>query len=98
MSLTDGHRESICATDYTALLERVGLEAAGLPDSFELSRAPHGESILVDVDGIELPNREVDGWMYDAARNMIVFRGRAIPEPGRVITARYRALTGASAN
>jgi hypothetical protein len=92
---TGGWRDSICAEDYTPILTRVGLDIAGLKDTFVLSRVPDPESIVVNVDDVVMPNREIDGWVYDAGENAIVFHGRAIPRPGMAIGVHYELLMGA---
>jgi len=88
----NGHRESICADDYSAVLERVGLDVAGLPDTFVLTQIPGVDSIDVFVDEVEIPQRDRDGWIYDPAENAVVFTGRAIPRPGMLIGVNYQPM------
>jgi hypothetical protein len=98
VTLTGGYRESICAADYSVLLERVGLDAVGLPDTFELSSPPHNDTLHVEVDGVLMIERDIDGWTYEPGNNAVVMHGRAIPRSGMEIVVRYTPLTGASAN
>lgn len=94
---TEGWRESICADDYTLVLTRVGLDVAGLTDTFPLENVPEPATIVVQVDEVVIPNREADGWVYDPGDNAIVFDGRAVPRPGMAIGVHYELLAGADA-
>lgn len=96
ITTSGGHRESICADDYAELLTRVGLDVAGLPDTFELSAVPAPTTLEVYVDGVLIPGREVDGWTYDPGANAITFHGRSIPRPGMAIGVDYQVLLSAS--
>jgi hypothetical protein len=93
---TDGWRESICADDYVELLTRVGFEAAGLQDRFALSAVPKTDTLVVSVDGVLIPERDVDGWRYEPGDNSVLFTGRAIPRPGMRIVVDYVELLGAA--
>lgn len=92
IATTGGLYESICAPSYAAVLERVGLLAAGLNDTFLLGAIPVVESLEVEVDGVLIPPREVDGWTYDPGLNAVIFHGRAIPRPGMDLVLRYEPL------
>ncbi len=96
-SATGGISGSICAEDYSPLLERVGLLAAAWNDRFPLSRIPQLDTLEVTVDGVGIPAREADGWTWSAGDNELVFTGRAIPRPGMSIEARYQPQMGAEA-
>lgn len=89
---------SICADDYVDLLTRVGFEAAGLQDTFALTRVPKSDSLEVLVDAIAIPERAVDGWTYSPGDNAVVFHGRAIPRAGMTIVINYIPLLGAVEN
>lgn len=91
---TGGYWDSICADDYTPLLTRVGLDVAGWATTFPLANVPAPETLVVLVDGVEIPEREVDGWQYDVGENAIVFSGRAIPRPGMTVTVEYAPWVG----
>lgn len=91
---TLGFVESICADDYSGLLTRVGLDVAGLADTFPLSRLPAEDSLEVLVDDVALPERAVDGWTYSLGDNAIVFHGRAVPRAGMGIVVRYQKWLG----
>lgn len=94
---TAGYLDSICADDYSALLTHVGLDVAGLTDTFYLSQVPEPDTIEVAVDDVVIPERDPDGWRYDPGTNAIVFDGRAVPRPGMAIAVTYEELMGHAA-
>ncbi len=94
---TGGWRDSICAEDYTGILTRVGLDVAGLADTFVLERIPEPGTIIVTVDDVVIPGRPVDGWQYDPGDNAVVFHGRSVPRPGMSIGVHYELMLGESA-
>lgn len=93
-----GAFESICATDFGAILARLGLEAGGMADRFALTALPAEDSLEVFVDGARIHNRPSDGWTYDAGDNAVVFDGYAIPRPGQGIEVRYYDFLGRAAD
>jgi len=91
---TDGYVDSICNTDHSDILTRVGLEATGLLDTFPLAGLPNPSTIVVWVDDVRIPERPIDGWTYHPGENAIVFHGRAVPRPGMRIGVEYTLLLG----
>lgn len=85
-----GLTESLCADDYGGVLEAIGLAVSGWNPSFPLSALPAEASITVWVDGVEIPEREIDGWTWSIGDNAIVFSGRAIPRPGMSVRVTYQ--------
>jgi hypothetical protein len=94
---TDGLRESICAADYDALLERIALAVLGLEVAFALTSVPEPDSIEVRVDGALIHERSRHGWRYEAGDNTVVFDGYAVPPPGAFIELRYYPWQGTGA-
>ncbi len=92
--LTGGYRESICADDYTGILTRIGLDVAGLQDTFHLTEIPQPDSIEVWVDDVKMIQRDQDGWTWDPGENAIVFTGRAVPRPNMTVVVEYALLVG----
>jgi hypothetical protein len=91
---TDGARESICAHDTAELLARMAHHVLGLETEFPLQELPLLNTLVVTVDGVEIPRRDTDGWRYDGADNAVIFDGWAIPQPGATIEMRYFNYTG----
>lgn len=91
---TAGYHDSICAESYAPLLTQVGLDAAGWNDTFVLEQLPQPDTIVVRVDAVVIPQRERDGWVYDAGDNAVVFDGRAVPRPGMTVDIEYVPWVG----
>jgi hypothetical protein len=52
---TGGVATSICQSDYTPALAKLGLQAAGLRSDFPLSRFPIATSVVVQISGVNQP-------------------------------------------
>ncbi|MFT5585509.1 MAG: hypothetical protein ACI9VR_003101 [Cognaticolwellia sp.] len=95
---TGGYRDSICQVDYGEILERIGLQVAGLGDSFYLGELPQPDTLEVRVDSVLIPGREQDGWTYEPDENAVRFHGRAVPRAGMTVQIRYQPLLGVPAD
>ena len=93
--LTTGLRESICSLEYETMLSRIALQVLGLETVFGLGTLPDPSTLLVEVDGVEVHQRERHGWIYDAGLNAIIFDGFAVPQPGAKILISYMPWMGA---
>ena len=92
--LSEGLRESICALDYDAMLERIALQVLGLETTFALSYIPSLDSLEVTVDDVKVARRDRHGWRYEAGNNTIVFDGYAVPRPGAEVVVEYYQWVG----
>ncbi len=88
---------SICESDYTSVLEELGMQAAGLKREFFLSEVPVTDTISVSVttDGEE-DGFKTNEWTYNGVRNSITFAS-FVPEPLAVVNITYVALADAAA-
>jgi hypothetical protein len=93
--LTGGLIGSICDEDYATLLEEVAFDVAGWADTFPLTRIPELATLEVTVDGVRMPERELDGWTYSLGDNAVVFHGRAVPRPSQLVRLTYQVVEGA---
>lgn len=94
VTLTGGVFESLCSADFEAVLSALGLSAVGMTDTFPLSVLPTVDSIEVRVDGVDIYQRDQDGWRYDAGENAIIFDGLAVPRAGQGVLIKYVELLG----
>lgn len=97
----NGVAGSICLSDFSDILNRMGLEAASKSSVFRLSREPVVSSITLSVDGVDIPKEENGQvlWSYvgtntdsvaeDYELHEIYCSGRAIPERGSTIRIKY---------
>jgi hypothetical protein len=88
-----GLYESICAEDYVAVLEALGLAVSGWNPVFPLTDLAAAATITVWVEGVEMPRRDDDGWSYSIGENAVVFSGHAIPRPGMQVRVAYQRGT-----
>jgi hypothetical protein len=93
---TDGYTDSICSDDYSEILQRVGLDVAGLQTTYLLNQVAESGAIEVWVDGVLMPEREEDGWRYSPGENAVVFDGRSVPRAGMQVVVEYELLMGVS--
>lgn len=91
-----GQRASICTDDLDTVLSRIAMWALQIEDTFFLSAMPSPASLEVRVDAALLPERDSNGWSYNAADNSIRFQGYAVPPPGASIKIRYDEWLGTS--
>lgn len=77
-----GAKESICDADFKRALTNVRSRVLEVLTEFPLGRDPVVSTIRVYVDGIEIPQNEVNGWSYRKSANSIRFHGSAIPKAG----------------
>lgn len=91
---TGGYTDSICSDDYSEILQRVGLDVAGLQDTFVLTELAESGTLTVWVDGVVMPERPADGWQYAPGDNAVVFQGLAVPRAGMQVVAEYELLLG----
>ncbi len=91
---TDGLRDSICAADYDAMLERLATQVLGLQTTFALTAVPDVDSMEVYADTALIHPRARHGWRYDPGLNAVIFDGYAVPPPGARVEARYYEWQG----
>ncbi len=84
----DGVVGNICDTNFSGILNEMGLSAAGIRTHFVLSRVPDPDTIQVQVNGRDMPASE--GWAYDEVSNAIDFFGDGIPPRDATILISYR--------
>ncbi|MCB1157537.1 MAG: Ig-like domain-containing protein [Leptospiraceae bacterium] len=86
---TGGSSSTICATDYSAILDNIATQAAATSSSYVLSQTPVSSTISVTVNGATVANDASNGWTYNASTNSIVFAGTAWPAQGATIVVTY---------
>jgi hypothetical protein len=92
--LTGGLSGSICETDWSDMLYELGLNAAGIIFTFELSHGAVAGTLVVYVNDLVVPESEFDGYTYDAEAESITFHGTWIPQRGAEIRAEYSIEPG----
>jgi hypothetical protein len=99
--------EGACGTaDFGEALEQLGNLLQNLFNAFPLASVPDEDTILVFVDGEEVPEspdvvvdqfgieRYEDGWTYRPEDNSVVFHGEAIPGFDSEVQVFYQPVDG----
>jgi hypothetical protein len=90
---TDGVNGSVCADDFSVVLDSIQARIAELSTQFELNREPVIGTIRVSVNGEQIPEDVDNGWSYYPETNSIMFHGSAIPEQGASIIIDFDPTT-----
>ncbi len=85
-----GTFESVCQGDWGKMADRIGLDAFAARREFFLSREPIPETIIVRVNGQNVPSG--GNWEYEPGANSIIFDTSSIPGEGASIEVEYEAL------
>lgn len=87
IAATGGEALSICSGDWVDRLTRLATASLAYTWTFELSEAPVVASIVITVDGTEVPA----GWLYDETLNAVVLDTLT---PGSTVEVAYSISTG----
>lgn len=93
-ALTGGLYGDICQSDWSSMLQDLGLNATGIHTRFQLSRAAQPDTLEVYVDETPIVADEVDGYTYDVDSWFIEVHGSAIPPRGSSLSATYTVDPG----
>jgi hypothetical protein len=85
---TDGIVANICSPDFSQDLEAISEQILSLASRFKLSRVPIPSTIVVTVNGVQVPQSSTNGWSYVVENNShyVQFHGPAIPQTGSQIS------------
>jgi hypothetical protein len=84
-----GLQGNICSSDWTGMLGSIGLNAAGIREEFQLSRAAQVDTLVVLVNDVEVVEDPTNGWTYDVPSWTLSFHGTGIPPRGATIVVEY---------
>lgn len=82
MGLADvsgGVKESICSSSLSSAVTNIRARIYQILTDFRLSAVPVVDSIIVKINGVNIPRSAVNGWDYLEASNSIRFYGSAVP-------------------
>ena len=94
----EGATASICSSDWTTVLDALGLHSAGYQREFFLTRVPVEDTLSVelrDEAGASEAVEEGEGFTYSRARNSVSFV-EGPPTPGSTIEVEYQLLESAA--
>ncbi len=98
---TEGLLDSICADDFSPIVEQLGLTLSGLQSEFALSRVPDLDTLEVSfyadtTDESKLQDLTIDvDFSYIEESNSILFENDQVPASQVYILAEYRVQSGA---
>lgn len=92
--LMGGLVQDICLADWSDTLTELGLNATGVRTSFQTSYVAKDGTLVVHVDGEELPQDPVNGWTYDPTTCYLTFGRNAVPGRGAELAAEYTVAPG----
>jgi hypothetical protein len=90
---TNGVTGSICDTDFSATLDAMQSNIATESTQFRLSKTPVVSSIVVKINGVDIPQDATNGWQYDSTNNSIKFYGASRPAQGAAISITFDPTT-----
>lgn len=91
---TNGVIGSLC-DDFAPTLANISSKIVELITQFPLDRTPNPDSIVIHVDGVQVPvltassPQPWNGYRYHADSNSISFHGSYVPGPGAQISIKY---------
>ena len=88
-NLSEGSKEDICATDFSAGLSDLSEALAQFISQILLTTEPQPDTISVKVNGVVVPESTVNGWSYVAAQNKIIFHGVFLPDNSATVQVFY---------
>jgi hypothetical protein len=87
---TNGVLGSVCDASYANSLNAISNQIAVLSTQFYLQRTPDPTTIIVQVNGVNIPQDPNNGWSYDPVANSILFHGTSIPPQGASISINFQ--------
>lgn len=91
---TGGLFSDICLADWSNTLSDLGLEATGIKSAFQTTNVAQEGTLVVTVDGVEIPEDPVNGWTYDPETCYVTFADLAVPPRDSEILAEYKVAPG----
>lgn len=85
---TAGQQISLCS-DFSQSLQVLSESIVELSSVFTLSREPIPETIVVTVNGVNVPQSATNGWTYDSAAIAISFHGSSVPAAGADVSINF---------
>ncbi len=82
--LTGGYKGSLC-DDFSDVMSGISDLIIEKSTGFKLDREPALDTMLVKIDGVEIPNDPVNGWTYDADSMIVSFHGSSVPNADSVV-------------
>ena len=80
-----GVMENICNADLRVAVGSIRSRVVQFITDIRLDRVPDLSTVRVKVNGVQVPQSEVNGWSYVSEYNLIRFHGSAVPKADAVV-------------
>jgi hypothetical protein len=89
---THGLFGNICDVDWSPIMHNLGLNVFTPFDQWDLSQTADPATIMVTVNGFNVPIDPNNGYTYEMTSNSVKFHGMAVPSAGATIDVSYSGL------
>lgn len=96
-AFTGGLVGDICQSDWSGMLADLGLTATGIRTGFQTTYLAKPDTLVVTVDGVEIPADAANGYVYDTETWYISFAPSVVPARDAEIVAAYTIQSGGDA-
>lgn len=96
-AFTGGLVGDICQSDWSGMLAELGLTASGIRTGFQTTYLAKADTLVVTVDGEEIPVDPTNGYVYDTETWYITFGPNAVPARDAEVLADYTIQSGGEA-
>ena len=96
-AFTGGLVGDICPSDWSGMLAELGLTASGIRTGFQTTYLAKVDTLVVTVDGEEIPVDPTNGYVYDTDTWYITFGSNAVPARDAEVVADYTIQSGGEA-
>ena len=89
--LAGGSQESICSSNLTSAVTNIKARIVQILTDFTLAEKPVVSTIAVLVNGVQIPQDELNGWTYvlEGTRHLVRFHGTSVPPADADIRINY---------
>ena len=85
---TGGYTGSLC-DDFSDVLTGISDSIIEKSTSFKLDRQPAVSTIVVTVNGVEVPMDPVNGWSYNSDTMILSFHGTSVPDANALVAITF---------
>jgi ASPM-SPD-2-Hydin domain-containing protein len=89
---TGGQFFNICDRDWSPILTNLGLNVFQPINEWDLSQQADPGTLVVSVNGIQVPPNPMSGYTFNASSNSVKFNGASVPPSGATVTVSYSGL------
>ena len=88
-NISGGVVESISKTDFGSYIDQINVRLKSVLNKYQLDSYPILDSLTVHINGVSVRQDEVNGWVYDESKNIVILNGTAKPGPNDDVEIKY---------